>query len=154
MPETDNNKRGNGTQCRAAGERDYRCIDIIAAPACQGNMPAAPVVGDILLQIGPVEILHHAKTQQSREAYRNIGESRELKIKAEPATHHFQVGNQYRMLGIDALNVVTQSGIDQKVAKKCDFYIEAAGINLWIIMPKSGLIWQTWNLKKEMQGNP
>src|ERR1700721_1195227 len=77
--EKDNPQIDGGAQCAAAAAAK-RDVQIVAEPARQGHMPAAPEFGDAGRTIGLVEILGKMEPKQTAQTDRHVGITREIEI--------------------------------------------------------------------------
>src|SRR5665647_2609584 len=82
VPQTHGQHAGVEAKPRLAREPEHREVHVVATPARQGDVPAAPEVAEVLLQERQVEVLHDAEAEEGREADRQVGIGGEVEVGA------------------------------------------------------------------------
>ena len=69
-----------GLRDTAAAQGD---VDVIPEPSRQGDVPAAPELGDVAAEVGHVEVAHQLDPEQLRRSDGDVGIAREVAINLE-----------------------------------------------------------------------
>ena len=101
VPETADEHDDDQIDHRAAGAAPIsakRNVKIVAQPAGEADVPAMPEIGNVLLEVGEVEIERELVAQESRAGDRHVGVPGKIAINLDGVKEHADPGADCRVV--------------------------------------------------------